>query len=120
MARIVMKFGGTSMAGTERIRRVANLVRKQQAAGHEVAVVVSAMAGATFPLLRAARLAPADAMRPDIPWRTAAWRGLVMIMTAVGIQLDPDQQAAIISAGLAVAGILAVFFKRNPDSLLKA
>lgn len=47
----------------------------------------------------------------------ATWRGLVMIMTAVGIQLDPDQQAAIISAGLALAGILAVFFKRNPDSL---
>ena len=40
-----MKFGGTSMAGTERIRRVANIVRKQQAAGHEVAVVVSAMEG---------------------------------------------------------------------------
>ena len=47
MARIVMKFGGTSMAGTERIRRVASIVRKQQAAGHEVAVVVSAMAGET-------------------------------------------------------------------------
>ena len=47
----------------------------------------------------------------------ATWRGLVMIMTAVGIQLDPDQQAAIISAGLAIAGILAVFFKRNPDSI---
>ena len=47
MARIVMKFGGTSMAGTERIRRVARIVRKQQAAGHEVAVVVSAMAGET-------------------------------------------------------------------------
>jgi aspartate kinase len=47
VARIVMKFGGTSMAGTERIRRVANIVRKQQAAGHEVAVVVSAMAGET-------------------------------------------------------------------------
>jgi aspartate kinase len=42
-----MKFGGTSMAGTERIRRVAQIVRKQQAAGHEVAVVVSAMAGET-------------------------------------------------------------------------
>jgi aspartate kinase len=42
-----MKFGGTSMAGTERIRRVASIVRKQQAAGHEVAVVVSAMAGET-------------------------------------------------------------------------
>jgi aspartate kinase len=47
VARIVMKFGGTSMAGTERIRRVAQIVRKQQAAGHEVAVVVSAMAGET-------------------------------------------------------------------------
>ena len=42
-----MKFGGTSMAGTERIRRVANIVRRQQAAGHEVAVVVSAMSGET-------------------------------------------------------------------------
>ena len=47
MARIVMKFGGTSMAGSERIRRVAQIVRRQQAAGHEVAVVVSAMAGET-------------------------------------------------------------------------
>lgn len=51
MARIVMKFGGTSMAGTERIRRVAQIVRKQQAAGHEVAVVVSAMAGETDRLI---------------------------------------------------------------------
>ncbi|MBU3991299.1 MAG: aspartate kinase [Alphaproteobacteria bacterium] len=42
-----MKFGGTSMAGSERIRRVASIVRRQQEAGHEVAVVVSAMAGET-------------------------------------------------------------------------
>jgi aspartate kinase len=47
MARIVMKFGGTSMAGTERIRTVAALVKREVAAGHEVAVVVSAMAGET-------------------------------------------------------------------------
>jgi aspartate kinase len=47
LARIVMKFGGTSMAGTERIRRVAGIVKRQQEAGHEVAVVVSAMAGET-------------------------------------------------------------------------
>ena len=38
MARIVMKFGGTSMAGTERIRRVANIVRQQAANGNQVAV----------------------------------------------------------------------------------
>ena len=50
-----MKFGGTSMAGSERIRRVANIVRRQQAAGHEVAVVVSAMAGETDRLVNFCR-----------------------------------------------------------------
>jgi aspartate kinase len=46
MARIVMKFGGTSMAGMERIRNVAGRVKREAEAGNEVAVVVSAMAGA--------------------------------------------------------------------------
>ena len=55
MGRIVMKFGGTSMAGSDRIRRVANIVRRQQAAGHEVAVVVSAMAGETDRLVNFCR-----------------------------------------------------------------
>ncbi len=59
MARIVMKFGGTSMAGTERIRRVAQIVRRQQAAGHEVAVVVSAMSGETDRLVNFCREANA-------------------------------------------------------------
>ena len=47
MARIVMKFGGTSMAGIERIRNVAHRVRREVERGNEVAVVVSAMAGET-------------------------------------------------------------------------
>jgi len=47
MARIVMKFGGTSMAGIERIRGVAARVKREVEAGNEVAVVVSAMAGET-------------------------------------------------------------------------
>ena len=55
MARIVMKFGGTSMAGTERIRRVANIVRRQAAGGNQVAVVVSAMAGETDRLVNFCR-----------------------------------------------------------------
>jgi len=59
LARIVMKFGGTSMAGTERIRRVARIVQRQQAAGHEVAVVVSAMAGETDRLVNFCREASA-------------------------------------------------------------
>jgi aspartate kinase len=59
VGRIVMKFGGTSMAGTERIRRVAGIVKRQQEAGHEVAVVVSAMAGETDRLVTFCREANA-------------------------------------------------------------
>lgn len=55
MARIVMKFGGTSMAGMERIRAVAERVRREVEAGHEVAVVVSAMAGETDRLVQMCR-----------------------------------------------------------------
>ncbi len=47
------------MAGTERIRRVANIVRKQAAGGNEVAVVVSAMAGETDRLINFCREANA-------------------------------------------------------------
>ncbi len=47
MARIVMKFGGTSVANIERIRAVAARVKARVDAGDEVAVTVSAMAGVT-------------------------------------------------------------------------
>ena len=47
MARLVMKFGGTSVGDIERIRNVAAHVKREVAAGHEVAVVVSAMNGDT-------------------------------------------------------------------------
>jgi hypothetical protein len=55
MARIVMKFGGTSMAGIERIRHVSNLVKREAEQGNEVAVVVSAMAGETDRLVQLCR-----------------------------------------------------------------
>src|SRR5260221_10282051 len=51
MARIVMKFGGTSVADLDRIRHVARRVKREVDAGHEVAVVVSAMAGVTNQLV---------------------------------------------------------------------
>jgi aspartate kinase len=47
MARLVMKFGGTSVGDIDRIRNVARHVKRESDAGHEVAVVVSAMAGTT-------------------------------------------------------------------------
>lgn len=49
--RIVMKFGGTSVADVDRIKAVAARVKREVDAGHEVAVVVSAMAGATNQLV---------------------------------------------------------------------
>jgi aspartate kinase len=51
MARLVMKFGGTSVADIAHIRNVALHVKREIDAGHEVAVVVSAMAGATNQLV---------------------------------------------------------------------
>jgi aspartate kinase len=51
MARIVMKFGGTSVGDISRIRNVARHVKREVDAGHEVAVVVSAMAGKTNELV---------------------------------------------------------------------
>ncbi|MGC6534470.1 MAG: aspartate kinase [Parvibaculales bacterium] len=47
MARIVMKFGGTSVGDVDRIRNVAAHVKREVDAGHQVAVVVSAMSGET-------------------------------------------------------------------------
>jgi len=51
MARIVMKFGGTSVADLDRIKNVARHVKREVDAGHEVAVVVSAMSGKTNELV---------------------------------------------------------------------
>ncbi|MBY0610732.1 MAG: aspartate kinase [Beijerinckiaceae bacterium] len=51
MARLVMKFGGTSVATVERIKNVARHVKREVEAGHDVAVVVSAMSGKTNELV---------------------------------------------------------------------
>src|SRR3954466_11189802 len=55
MALIVQKFGGTSVGSIERIRNVARRVAKWRAAGHDVVVVPSAMAGETNRLIALAR-----------------------------------------------------------------
>ena len=51
MARLVMKFGGTSVANVERIRNVARHVKREVGEGNQVAVVVSAMSGKTNELV---------------------------------------------------------------------
>tara|TARA_R110002110_G_scaffold85816_2_gene223571 strand:- start:164487 stop:165773 length:1287 start_codon:yes stop_codon:yes gene_type:complete len=68
MARIVAKFGGTSVADLDRIRAVAERVKREHDAGHQVAVVVSAMAGVTNDLVALTREAHAmhDAREYDV------------------------------------------------------
>jgi aspartate kinase len=51
MAVVVMKFGGTSVANVDRIKNVARHVKREVDAGNKVAVVVSAMSGATNQLV---------------------------------------------------------------------
>ena len=55
MGRLVMKFGGTSVANIERIQNVARHVKREVDAGHDVAVVVSAMSGKTNELVAFAK-----------------------------------------------------------------
>ena len=57
MARLVLKFGGTSVADLDRIANVARHVKRETDAGHQVAVVVSAMSGKTNELVEWCRQA---------------------------------------------------------------
>ncbi len=86
MSRLVMKFGGTSVANVERIRNAARHVKREFDAGHEIAVVVSAMAGKTDELV--------------------AW------CNEAGSHFDNAESDAIVASGeLVTAGLLALVLK---------
>jgi len=83
MARLVMKFGGTSVANIERIRNVALHVKREVEAGNDVAVVVSAMSGKTNELV--------------------AW------CREAAPLYDPREYDAVVASGeLVTAGLLAI------------
>jgi len=91
MGRLVMKFGGTSVANIDRIRNVALHVKREVDAGHDVAVVVSAMAGKTNELVEWCREASAmhDAREYDavVASGEQVTAGLLSIaLQAIGIQ----------------------------------
>lgn len=65
MARYVLKFGGTSVANVTRLQHVAHLIKKQADAGHELVVVVSAMAGITNELVQYAHSLCPDKLSPE-------------------------------------------------------
>lgn len=87
-SRLVMKFGGTSMADLERIRRAARIVAAEARSGKRVAVVVSAMAGKTNEL---------------VAWTDGAGG------PAAGIPLSDDEYDVVVASGEQVtAGLLAL------------
>ena len=86
MARLVLKFGGSSVANVDRIRNVARHVKREVEAGHEVAVVVSAMSGKTNELV--------------------AW------VSEAAPLYDPAEYDAVVASGeLVTAGLLAIVLK---------
>jgi aspartate kinase len=92
MAVVVMKFGGTSVANIERIRNVAHHVKREADGGNKVAVVVSAMSGATNQLV--------------------AW------VNEASATYDPREYDAVVATGEQVtAGLLAIVLQ---DMGLKA
>ncbi len=65
MPRLVMKFGGTSVADLDRIRNAARKVKREVENGYDVAVIVSAMSGKTNELVGLVRQAAAPPGEPD-------------------------------------------------------
>ena len=47
MKKLVLKFGGTSVGTIEKIKKVANIIKKRFSEGHQIIVIVSAMSGVT-------------------------------------------------------------------------
>lgn len=93
MARIVMKFGGTSVANLDRIRHVAGLVEAEALAGHEVAVVVSAMSGETNRLV-----AFVDALDAD---------------SDIGGVIEDEYDHIVASGEQVTSGLLAIALRRK-------
>ena len=94
MSRLVMKFGGTSVANIERIRNVARHVRREFDAGSDVAVVVSAMSGKTNEL---------------VSWVKEAARG-----TRNGPVYDQREYDTVVASGEQVtSGLLALVLQNE-------
>jgi len=99
MPRIVMKFGGTSVADLDRIRRVADLVAAEAHAGNEVAVVVSAMSGETNRLV-----ALVDGLDADL---------LDGHNESQGGAIDDEYDAIVASGEQVTSGLLAIALRRR-------
>ena len=93
MKRLVLKFGGTSVANLERIAHVAEIVAARRAETRAIAVVVSAMSGTTNQLVEWTR----GAAGPDLH----------------GVDYDDEYDVVVASGEQVTAGLLALALRRK-------
>lgn len=106
MSRLVLKFGGTSIAEPERIGRVADRVVREYRAGHELVVVVSAMGHATDELI-----ALAESVTPD-PQRLHPREFDMLVSAGERISM------ALLAMALRVRGVEAISFTGSQAAIL--
>jgi len=83
---VVQKYGGTSVADVDRIRNVTNRIARTRAAGHDVVVVVSAMAGETNRLLALVRAIAKDPDQRESDALVATGEQVTAALTALALQ----------------------------------
>lgn len=86
MPIVVQKYGGTSVADVDRIRQVAERVMRTKAAGHDVAVVVSAMGDTTDELLALAKKVSENPDRRELDMLLSAGERISMALLSMAIR----------------------------------
>jgi aspartate kinase len=103
MPVVVQKYGGSSVADVEKLKRVAAKVAARRRAGDAVCVVVSAMGGTTDELLALAKQVTPDPPRRELDMLLSAGERIAMALLSMALQ---DQGVEAISFTGSQAGIL--------------
>jgi aspartate kinase len=103
MSRVVQKYGGSSVADIEKIRKVAAKVKARRDAGDEVVVVVSAMGDTTDELLQLARKVSADPPRRELDMLLTCGERISMALLSMALQ---ELKVAAISFTGSQSGII--------------
>ena len=127
MALIVQKFGGTSVADTQRIQGVARRVARTHGAGHQVVVVVSAMSGVTDGLIKLAREVSDHPSGRELDLLLATGEQTTVALTAMALhalKIDAvaltGAQAGIVTDGVHTKARIVNITPREVHALLEA
>lgn len=127
MSLIVQKYGGTSVGNPERIRNVAARVKKAQAQGHQIVVVVSAMSGVTDNLIKLARDVHGSPDEREMDMLLATGEQTTIALTAmalhsIGVQAASltGAQAGIVTDGVHTRAKISNITPKRVHELLKA